>query len=154
MLEIGRKLSCRIAERATRGCAPMWRNVSRVVPLAPLTSIFGGSWLREGENKRSKGQGCLSRVRTLDVLLREWDAARRSVDQQESKPLPTRRRRLRLRRPLRGRGVPASLLGVEPHDIVAHVLLGHEHPAGAEITRRVREQQLGVFALLRSRGVQ
>jgi hypothetical protein len=46
------------------------------------------------------------------------------------------------------------LLGVEPHDIVAHVLLGHEHPAGAEITRRVREQQLGVFALLRSRGVQ
>jgi hypothetical protein len=67
MLEIGRKLSCRIAERATRGCAPMWRNVSRVVPLAPLTSIFGGSWLREGENKRSKGQGCLSRVRTIDV---------------------------------------------------------------------------------------
>jgi hypothetical protein len=46
------------------------------------------------------------------------------------------------------------LLGVEPHDIVAHVLLGHEHPARAEITRRVGEQQLGVFALLRSRGAQ
>jgi hypothetical protein len=31
------------------------------------------------------------------------------------------------------------LLGVEPHDIVPHVLLGHEHSAGAEIARRVRE---------------
>jgi hypothetical protein len=45
------------------------------------------------------------------------------------------------------------LLGVKP-TTSSHVLLGHEHPAGAEITCRVREHQLGVFALLRSRGVQ
>lgn len=54
-------------------------------PVSPVDIDFGGSWLREGENKRSNGQGCLSRVRTVDVLLREWDAAWRSVDQQESK---------------------------------------------------------------------